>query len=53
MKKKHCRNCGYNLQKWGKTSKGKQRYRCLNCRKSEIRSRKDIDEINKRKLFEN
>ncbi len=37
--------------KYGKTSKGRQRWFCKNCNLTEIKKRKDISLNNKRKLF--
>jgi len=39
------------MMKWGKTSVGRQRWRCQFCKKSEIKARPDITQSAHRKLF--
>jgi hypothetical protein len=39
--KKHCSACKKPMQRWGKTSAGKQRYFCIYCKVSTIRKRRD------------
>jgi len=40
--KYHCKTCNNKLQKWGKTSAGSQRWRCIKCSPTAIHKRLDL-----------
>lgn len=40
------------MQKYGRTSVGAQRWHCLVCKKSSLRTRPDLTQVNRRVLFE-
>lgn len=50
--KKWCKKCGKKLQKWGKDSRGKQRFRCSFCKQGETRKRSDLTTVNHKKIFD-
>jgi hypothetical protein len=51
--KNHCKICGNNLQKRGKTASGTQRYFCVNCNKSSIVEKENNTKRNELKMFVN
>src|SRR3989344_2208503 len=40
------------MQKYGRTTAGVQRWRCLGCKKSGVRVRPDLTQANRRKVFQ-
>lgn len=49
--KKRCSGCSKSMQRWGKTSRGKVRWRCRSCETSSVRSRKDNRHKKRLSLF--
>ena len=44
-----CPACSFKLIRWGKTTKGRQRYRCSNCGKSKLRKSPGL--LSRKKMF--
>ena len=42
---RYCLECKNKLQKWGKTSSGKQRWRCIICTSSSTKPRTDLSRV--------